>query len=193
MRTWVLLALVIGVCTLAADRPASVPRYTARGELVRPEGYREWVFVGSGLGMSYNEGSAYDASPEFANIYLRPESYRAFCATGKFPDHTMLVMERTTSGGQASINRHGRFEDRILGIEVALKDEERFPEKWAYFSFIGPGGKPLDQAKAFPQSSCWSCHHAHGAVDNVFAQFYPVLRAARPDAFVHTLVGDAAR
>ena len=180
MRTWMIVVLLIGVCALAADRPASVPQYTTRGELIRPEGYRVWVFVGSSLGMSYSEGSG-EKNPEFANIYLKPESYRQFLSTGKFPDHTLLVMERTTSASQASINRQGRFEDQILGIEVAVKDQKRFPGKWAYFSFIGPGGKALAQAKPFPQESCWSCHHAHGAVDNVFVQFYPLLRQAHSD------------
>ena len=64
-------------------------------------------------------------------------------------------------------------------MEVALKDEKRFPEKWAYFNFTGRGGALLAQAKAFPKESCWKCHNEHAAVDNVFLQFYPVLREAR--------------
>ena len=91
---------------------------------------------------------------------------------------TVLVLELVSAGSQASINPAGHFEDRILGIEAALKDEKRFPEKWAYFSFIGPDGKPLAQARPFPKTMCWSCHHEHGAMDNVFVQFYPLLREA---------------
>ena len=29
----------------------SVPRYTSDGDLLRPEGYRTWVFVGAALGL----------------------------------------------------------------------------------------------------------------------------------------------
>ena len=53
---------------------------------------------------------------------------------------------------------------------------KHFPEKWGYFNFIGTGGKPLPQAKAFPRDACWSCHNQHATADNVFVQFYPVLR-----------------
>ena len=30
------------------------PRFTSAGELIRPVDFREWVFVTSGLGMTYN-------------------------------------------------------------------------------------------------------------------------------------------
>jgi len=50
----------------------------------------------------------------------------------------------------------------------------------AYFNFIGSGGAPLAQAKPFAKQACWKCHNEHGAADNVFVQFYPVLREAKP-------------
>ncbi|MFQ5739924.1 MAG: hypothetical protein ACE5JX_13020 [Acidobacteriota bacterium] len=31
-------------------------------------------------------------------------------------------------------------------------------------------------AGAFAKSQCYNCHHEHGAADNVFSQFYPILR-----------------
>jgi hypothetical protein len=89
-------------------------------------------------------------------------------------------MEVIAAGTNASINKKGQFEDKPLGIEVALKDEKRFAEKWAYFNFIGSGGAPLAQAKPFPKEACWKCHNEHAAADNVFVQFYPVLREAKP-------------
>ena len=33
---------------------------------------------------------------------------------------------------------------------------------------------------AHPAASCFKCHSEHAAVDNVFLQFYPVLRDAAP-------------
>jgi hypothetical protein len=160
---------------LAPAAGSEEPRFTDNKELVRPEGYREWVFVGSSLGMSYQEGQP-RREPKFHNVYLKPSAYRQFQKSGAFPEGTILVMEVATPATQSSINRHGQFQDRFLGIEAAVKDSSRFGEKWAYFDFIGEDGKPKKTAKAFPQDACWSCHNQHAATDNVFTQFYPVLR-----------------
>ncbi|HZT32967.1 MAG TPA: cytochrome P460 family protein [Bryobacteraceae bacterium] len=163
--------------TLLSQEPLSrmaQPRYEG-DKLLRPEGYREWIFVASNLGMGYTAGQP-QANPSFHNIYMQPEAYRYYRQTGRFPDKTMLVMERYSAGTIASINRRGQFQDRLLGLEVALKDEQRFPEKWAYFDFSGSGGALRGQAAPFPKQACWSCHNAHGGADNVFVQFYPILR-----------------
>jgi len=173
-----LLALA---AALGGEEKMAEPRYAEGNQLIRPEGYREWMFVGSNLNMGYTEGAKPKES-RFHNIYIQREAYRQFALTGAFPDKTMLVMEVLTAGANASINKRGQFADRWVGVEVALKDEKRFPEKWAYFNFIGKGGEALGKATPFPKDACWKCHNAHGAVDNVFVQFYPVLRAARPDA-----------
>jgi len=159
----------------ASEAQLGQPRFFEGNQLMRPAGYREWVFVGSSLGMSYTEEKN-EGTPNFTNIYIQPETYRQFAATGKFPDRTLLVMEIVSAGNRASINKQGQFEDRFVGIEAAVKDEKRFSEKWAYFSFIGPHGEALAQAKPFPKEACWKCHHDHGAADNVFVQFYPALR-----------------
>ena len=154
------------------------PRFDGSRDLLRPEGYREWVFAGASLGMGYNEGKP-GGEQRFHNIYIQPEAYRHFRESGEFPDGTMLVMEVLTAADRTSINRQGKFEDRPLGIEVSVKDAKHVPEKWGYYSFIGSGGAPLAKARPFPKEACWNCHHEHGAADNVFVQFYPVLRAAR--------------
>ncbi|MBI1788347.1 MAG: cytochrome P460 family protein [Acidobacteria bacterium] len=172
--------LILVLATVLASEPSMPqPRFTADNQLIRPEGYREWMFVGSNLNMGYAEGPEPTES-RFHNIYIQREAYRQFAASGRFPDKTILVMEVIAAGTNASINKRGQFEDRTLGIEVAMKDQQRFPEQWAYFNFIGKEGAPLAQAKAFPKEACWKCHNQHGAADNVFVQFYPVLREARP-------------
>ena len=152
---------------------AQQPKYDDTSALLRPEGYREWIFVGSNLGIGYTEGNTQEGS--FKNIYIQPEMYKAYKKTGKFPDKTMLVMEVFTPGEKLAPAKSGKFEDKFRGIEVALKDEAKFPEKWAYFNFIGERGQ-LAKAKAFPKESCWNCHNEHAKVDNVFVQFYPALR-----------------
>ena len=158
------------------------PRYSSDGQLLAPENYRELVFIGASLGMDYRENQPPPAAGEvgsFHNTFIQPEAYKQYVATGTFPDKTMLVLEIALPGGKASINKAGHFEDKLRGFEVAVKDEKRFPEKWAYFNFIGKEGKPLPEAKPFPKQACWSCHNEHGAVDNVFVQFYRVLREER--------------
>jgi hypothetical protein len=177
-RPILLFPALLAVVLTAADMPK--PKYAADGSLIRPEGYREWMFIGSNMNMGYVEGGPPPEENRFHNIYIQREAYQHFARTGAFPDKTMLVMEVFRAGSNASINKKGQFEDQAVGIEVALKDESKLAEKWGYFNFIGPDGKALAQSKAFPKDRCWSCHNQHGQVDNVFAQFYPVLRAARP-------------
>lgn len=176
IRIAAILFLLTGL--LSSQPKMAEPRYAEGNQLLRPEGYRKWIFVGSSLGMGYTEGTAPKAA-NFHNIYIQPEAFRQYEATGKFPDKTILVMEVVAPGTNASINRQGHFEDRFIGIETAVKDESRFPDKWAYFNFIRQEGGALTQAKAFPKQACWNCHNEHGAADNVFVQFYPVLRDAR--------------
>jgi hypothetical protein len=168
----------VAAAAIASESSMPLPRYTQDNQLLRPQGYRDWMFAGANLGMGYVDGAP-AKNPAFHNIYIQREAYRQYAATGAFPDKTMLVMEVVKPGTNASINKNGHFQDQLMGVEVALKDETRFPEKWAYFNFIKQGGGQLEQSKAFPKDACWKCHNEHGAADNVFVQFYPVLRDAR--------------
>ena len=167
------LALLLAAAAAALLGAAEEPRFTGKNQLLRPEGYRRWVFVGASLAMTYKEERT---SPErnFHNVYIDPRAFDEFEKTGKFPENTILVLETLTSASQASINRDGHFEDRFVGLSAAVKNSSRFKEGWAYFSF--PKGQST--AAAFPKERCWSCHTQHAARDNVFLQFYPVLRAA---------------
>ena len=182
MRTHrILLELCIATVLAAADVKMAQPKYSTDIQLLAPAGYREWIFIGSSLGMGYQEAAKTntDRPQPFHNVYIQPEAYRSYAATGKFPDKTILVMEVIAAGTNASINKQGKFEDKFIGIEVAVKDEAKFAEKWAYYNFIGSDGKPKPQTAGFAKEACWSCHNQHADADNVFVQFYPVLRAAR--------------
>lgn len=160
--------------TLAAAAFAQSPRYAAKAELVRPDNYRDWYFVGSNLGVSY--------SPEpgkehfFKNIYIPRAAADKFKQSGVFPEKTMLVMEVYRPASDASPAKRGQFQGALVGIEVAVKDKDAVPEGWAYYNFIGDNGQPKATAKASAKQNCWSCHNEHGAKDNVFVQFYPRLR-----------------
>ena len=85
----------------------------------------------------------------------------------------MLVLELYTADQKVAPARHGFFEGTRIAVEVAVKDRETFVDGWAYFGF-GDGSRKT--AGAFPKSACFNCHAQHAATDNVFTQFYPVLR-----------------
>src|SRR5215831_4067927 len=110
------------------------PQYAGKNVLVRPADYREWIYLSSGLGMNYG---GRQGEPQFTNVFVAPRSYREFLAKGAWPDKTVFVVEERSSTSQGSINKSGRFQTDLDSIGVEVKDESRFPEKWAYFQF-GP-------------------------------------------------------
>jgi hypothetical protein len=171
------MALIAAALLLeAADRPAPQdgPQFAAGGQLLLPKNYREWVFLSSGLGMTYGPAAEAlrDRNPGFDNVFVNPAAYRVFMATGKWPDKTMFVLEVRASESKGSINNGGRFQSGVQALEAEVKDEERFPNKWAFFGF----GTSPNPAKMIPAgASCYSCHATNGAVDNTFVQFYPTL------------------
>jgi hypothetical protein len=173
------LALVLrqGTATLQAQgqgRSASArqPQYTADGRLQFPADYREWIFLSSGVDMSYSpRGMAMNHSM-FDNVFVNPEAYKAFLETGTWPDKTMLVLEVRGAQTKGSINHTGHFQTaELMGTEVHVKDEARFPGKWAFFGFDNEPTAKMIPAKA----DCYSCHQQHAAVDTTFVQFYPTL------------------
>jgi hypothetical protein len=179
-RPWILIALWVLAMTLAAVTPpasmnsetsANSPVYTPDGSLKFPQQYREWVYLTSGVDMSYSPNADMNHSM-FDNVFVNPEAYKAFLQTGTWPDKTMLVLEARMAGSKASINKNGHFQTaEIMGREVHLKDEARFPGKWAFFNVEdGVTGKLLPK-----EMNCYSCHEQHAAVDTTFVQFYPTL------------------
>ena len=175
-KTTTLLVVLSAVILAAALRPAEAParpgpEYTGDAQLKLPEAYREWVYLSTGYDMSYNPAMRM-GHHMFDNVFVNPESYKAFVETGKWPDKTTFVLEVRTAKDKGSINLAGNYQDEeVTGLEVHVKDEARFPGKWAFFAF--DDGKT---AKMIPTTaSCYSCHQAHGAVDTTFVQFYPTL------------------
>jgi len=179
-RMWMLVALLVSALSLVKllrqaspnkENSANLPVYTADGNLKFPTEYRQWVYLTSGVDMSYSPNMSMDHSM-FDNVFVNPEAYRAFLQTGTWPDKTMLVLEGRMAGSRGSINKTGHFQTgEIMGREVHLKDEVRFPGKWAFFnSDDGVTGKLLPK-----EMDCYSCHEQHGAVDTTFVQFYPTL------------------
>jgi hypothetical protein len=172
-----LVLLVASPERLANADTAPAPAFTSSGELVRPADYREWVFLTSGLGMTYGPAKPRDGEPKsFDNVFVTRPAYRQFLQSGTWPQGTMFVLEIRRGEANVSINNDGRTQGRIVALEAAVKDARRFPAGgWGYFSFDVDEG-PGETTRALPASeSCYTCHRANTAVDNTFVQFYPTL------------------
>jgi hypothetical protein len=157
---------------LHAQRPASeVPALAAGNMLTLPADFREWVFLSSGLGMTYGPNAPAAGQQAFTNVYVNPSSYRAFMKSGAWPDRTMFILEIRGSASEGSINRFGRFQTGLRMIEVNLKDA-RLPGGWGFFDF---GAKPGPAALLPQTASCYACHRDNTAVEQTFVQFYPTL------------------
>jgi hypothetical protein len=179
-RAWIMTALsVLGLGLAAAmpqassnsDKNSNAPMYTQDGKLKFPANYREWVYLTSGIDMSYRQMSGMDHSM-FDNVFVNPEAYRSFLETGTWPDKTMLVLEARVAGSKASINKNGHYQTgEVMGREVHVKDVARFEGGWAFFDADnGVTGNLLPK-----EMECYSCHAQHAAVDTTFVQFYPTL------------------
>lgn len=161
-----ILLFVLG----SACAVAQAPRYTSDGQLTLPPDYREWVFLSSGLGMTYSPVAG--AGSAFTNVFVNPAAYRSFVASGTWPDKTMLLLELRASTSKGSINKSGSYQSGLVAIEAEVKDKAKFPGAgWAFFAF-----ENTKTGKLLPRTQdCYACHAEHGAVDNTFVQFYPTL------------------
>ncbi len=166
-----LLALpLLGAATPAPEAPYK-PAYTESGALKTPTQYREWVYLTSGLDMNYAARAANAPPPDhsvFDNVFVNPESYRTFLATGTWSDGTVFALENRSAVANVSINKGGHTQgENITGLEMHVKDKGQ----WAFYAAQADG-----TAKPFPKTaSCTTCHEAHAAVDTTFVQFYPTL------------------
>jgi len=180
-RTSVALAALAlaASCAYALSAQAPVvandgPQYVAgTTSLIRPANYREWIFVGSSLGLNYPPPGAPQGPQAFHNVYVNPSSYRSFMRSGKWPDKTVYILETRDVGRETTANRDGRFQTRLQGFEANVKDA-RFAGGWGYFIF-GDGDRSVAPLAGDAVQRCIDCHTAHTAVERTFVQFYPTL------------------
>ncbi len=193
MKRYAWFAVILAVLGLVAFQrgnahPAAepeAPQFNDKGELLPPANYREWIWLTSGLDMTYNDNgrragpaSEVDAPKPFDNVFVTPSAYREFKRTGTWPDGTMFVIEIRESKTKVHPNQAGWVQGDIAGMPAAVKDSKRFGDaKWGYFSLMR-NGKPTPSGPMSTNGSdgCYSCHNKNGAVDNTFVQFYPTLK-----------------
>jgi len=160
----------------------SCAKFNELGELIRPTGYREWIYVGAPLTPNdMNNGKA--AFPEFHNVYIDPASWSVWKKSGKFRDGTIIAKELVSVGSKATFSGNGYFMGEYIGLEAMVKSKKHFPKaagNWGFFRFTNENFKGLKKvANVLPQDACASCHTPNAKQDLVFTQHYPVLRDAK--------------
>jgi hypothetical protein len=167
-------------------------RFDAQGRAMIPADWRRWVYVGTPLTPNgLNKGKA--PFPEFHNVYVEPTAFDAFMKTGTWAQGTQIVKElvlvrnsdNAPDGSSVESSGRGYFQGELNGLELLVKDAQRFasePGNWAFFSF-GHKPEPYDPAAAIlPTSACSGCHEGGADNDFVFTQYYPMLRARTAQA-----------
>ncbi|CZF78322.1 hypothetical protein GCE9029_00769 [Grimontia celer] len=178
-----ILASVIGMSGFVSTAAIAKDYFTVKdGELQRPTGYREWVYVGTPVTPNdMNNGKA--AFPEHHNVYIDPESWAVWKDKGEFRDGTIIIKELVSVGSKAAVSGNGYFQGDYIGLEATIKSKSLNPNEpgnWSYYSFSTPDHTALTEtARAFPAAACNACHQAAAADDFVFTQYYPVLRAGK--------------
>jgi hypothetical protein len=167
-------ALVAVLALQSQNAPGpSGPQFSSDNRLILPKDYREWVFLSAGIGMTY--GSPASAGEQnFDDAFVNPIAYREFVQTGRWPDHTMFVLEQRKSSASGTINNGsvGHYQSDLISIGAAVKDKARFQGEWGYFAF----GTKSETAPMLPKTAlCYECHSKNTAVENTFVQFYPTL------------------
>lgn len=174
--------------TLSAEAPSGSsvqtkcypPKYTASGDLILPENFHEWVYVGSPLTPNaLNGGMA--GFPEFHNVYIEPCSYEEYKRTNVFPEGTIFFKElqltlpaENADGSRTEPSGRGYFPGPFNGADVTVKDSKRYADTggWGYYNFNHHEPKaPTAQLRR----ECAYCHIARAKKDEVWTQFYPLL------------------
>ncbi len=161
------------------------PRWNMNGELILPQGYHQWVFLGSPLTPhALNGGNA--PFPEYHNVYVQPEAFAAYRKTGDWPEGTILLKElqlttpaQHPDGSSVEVSGRGFFPGARNGIDISVKDSKRFADTndWGFFNFGHHAPPYAETAAVAPKEACASCHIAN-ATDMVFSKFYaPILDA----------------
>lgn len=159
-----------------------LPQYTEAGELVLPDGFERWIYLGSPLTPNaLNDGAA--PFPEFHNVYMEPGAYDEYQRTGEFPEGTIMFKElqlttaaQRPDGSRTEPSGRGYFPGKLNGADVTVKDSMRFADTggWGYFNFNHSEPKARTAAPK-RREECAFCHIENAKKDSVWTQFYPRL------------------
>jgi hypothetical protein len=175
----------------AAGTRLAAAKFTASGELLRPDDLDEWVFLGASLGLGYDEVKRAPDSPgDFQVVLMEPRAYAYFKAHGAYADGSMFLLSLYLTEQRLSTGQAGFAQGDLKNFEIHLIERSRFAEGRAFYLF----GKDAVQAAAVPPGNpCVECHLRDGAFDGTFAQFYPAIRYKIPSELLHKSLREGAR
>lgn len=162
----------------AAAQPLNVARLTPDGKLMRPADLEQWVFLGTSLGMGYNQPQANASGPgQFQVVLMEPRAYRFFLENGRYAPGSMFLLSFYNAEQKRSINKAGFVQSNLANYEIHLVDPKVAQDGRTFYVF----GPKDTQGNALPKGNdCVRCHVGHGAFDGTFAQFYPTIRERIP-------------
>ena len=177
-------SVVTGVVAVAGNNEnIGAAVFNNQGELVLPEGFREWVFIGAPLTPhGLNNGKA--GFPEYHHVYINPDAFAVYQRTGELPEGTVIAKELVLlqkgdfkDGSKNAPSGRGYFAGKFNGMDVMVKDSSRFKKTngWGFFNYGHKAPPYAETAKALPAKNCAGCHTANAGKNMVFKQYYPVL------------------
>src|SRR4051812_39346016 len=115
-------AAVLGTLTLVNAQGAAAAdevKYAANGDLARPADYRDWVYLSTGLNMTYGaQARPADRNQPFNNVFVNRESYKRFLETGSWPEKTIFILEIRQSEQHVRPNAFGYTQAAVTGMEA---------------------------------------------------------------------------
>lgn len=154
--------------------------FNEAGELIRPTGYRTWVFAGTGTTPESQDSTA--IFPDFQNIYIDPESYAFWKENGYYREGTIMVKELIRKGDTVSPIGRGFWQGEAYSLSATVKDTIRFPDApggWQYFKYTDYEKGLLTDASPMLGGKCISCHSNTKAGYGPFIELYMPMRDAR--------------
>ena len=178
-----LITLGLASAAEAQNLPDGGPRWTAKNELLQPQGYHEWIYLGSPVTPNaLNGGKA--GFPEFHNVYVPKPVLDAFLKTGQYPEGAIFVKElqldlpaENPDGSRTEASGRGYFPGPFNGMDVMVKDSQRCAatDNWCFFNF-GHHALPYEPVAAIASAEkCAGCHQANADKNLHFTQFYQLL------------------
>ena len=73
---------------------SDAPTYAPNGSLILPPEYRAWIYLSTGLDMSYSAKPTPAGQSIFDNVFVNPSAYQSFLTSGTWPDKSVFILEK---------------------------------------------------------------------------------------------------
>src|SRR5690242_763217 len=126
-------ALPFFYASAATPESLDVARFSSDGKLLKPVDLDRWVFLGTSLGMGYNQPQANNGPGQFQVVLMEPNAYRYFIETGHYAPGSMFLLSFYDAEQKRSINKSGYVQSHLTNYEIHLVDARREPDGRTFF------------------------------------------------------------